>query len=225
MAFLLDKVVPWGRTQEEYVKMFSLTASDLHKNIASFGDGPATFNYQQSINGQKVTSFDLIYQLTREQIESKIYKTKDIVMEQMRQNKNNYTWFHFKDESDLEQCRMGAMRLFLNDFDKGKQEGRYVYHILPNKTDYTDDSFDIGLSSHFLLMYTNLGYEFHVKTIDEMLRICKEIRITPIVDLDGEPTELAEQIITYYKKSYDVQIILTDYLFVKNSNQMLRIRK
>jgi len=25
MAFLLEKVVPWGRTMEEYVKMFSLS--------------------------------------------------------------------------------------------------------------------------------------------------------------------------------------------------------
>jgi hypothetical protein len=225
MAFLLDNVVPWGRTQEEYINMFSLSESDLRKNIASFGDGPASFNYQQTVKGQRVTSFDLIYQFTTEQIELQIYKTKDIVMEQMRQNKNNYVWSHFKDESDLEQFRMYAMRLFLDDFDKGKREGRYVYHTLPDKTDYTDDSFDIGFSSHFLLMYTNLGYDFHIKAIDEMLRICKEIRITPIVDLDGESSELTKQIITHYKKSYDVRTTTTDYLFLKNSNQMLHIKK
>jgi hypothetical protein len=225
MAFLLDKVVPWGRNREEYVKMFSLTEEDLHKNIASFGDGPGSFNYQQSVNGQWVTSFDLIYQFTKEQIESQIDKTKETVMEQMRQNKDNYLWTDFKDLSDLEQCRMSAMRVFLDDFDKGKREGRYVYHNLPNKTEYADDSFDLGLSSHFLLMYTNLGYEFHIQAIDEMLRICKEIRITPVVDLDGKPTELTVQIVNHYNKLYDVQIITTDYLFLKNSNRMLRIKK
>jgi len=31
----------------------------------------------------------------------------------------------------------------------------------------------------------------------EMLRICKEIRITPIVDLDGNPSELTMNIVEY----------------------------
>lgn len=32
--------------------------------------------------------------------------------------------------------------------------------VLKNK--YDADLFDIGLSSHFLLMYTVLGYDFHI---------------------------------------------------------------
>jgi len=44
MAFLLDNVVPWGRTRDEYLKMFSLSENNLSKKIASFGDGPASFS-------------------------------------------------------------------------------------------------------------------------------------------------------------------------------------
>jgi len=225
MAFLLDEVVPWGRTLEEYVKMFSLSEMDLNKKVASFGDGPASFNYESTVNGHDVISFDIIYQFTKEQIESQIYKTKDIVMRQMKQNMQNYIWSDIIDLADLEETRMGAMRLFLNDFDKGINDGRYIYHELPNKTDYADNAFDIGLSSHFLLMYTGLGYDFHIQSIDEMLRICKEIRITPIVDLDGKPSELAEQIIKHYKKTHDIQIVKTSYIFLNNGNQMLCIKK
>jgi len=58
MAFLLDKVVPWGRTRNEYITMFSLTETDLNKKIAGFGDGPASFNYEATIAGNDVTSFD-----------------------------------------------------------------------------------------------------------------------------------------------------------------------
>jgi len=223
MAFLLDKVVPWGRTQKEYIKMFSLAETDLCKRIASFGDGPASFNYESTIAGHDVISFDIIYQFTKAQIEAQIDKTKDIVMQQTQQNMNHYIWSDITDLAHLEKLRMGAMRLFLNDFDKGKSDGRYIYHELPNKTNYADNSFDIGLSSHFLLMYTSLGLDFHIQAIDEMLRICKEIRITPIVDLDGKPSELTDQIIAYYQKPYNVQIIETSYVFLKNGNQMLCI--
>lgn len=225
MAFLLEKVVPWGRTMEEYIKMFSLSETDLCKKIASFGDGPASFNYESTVAGHDVISIDIIYQFTKEQIESQIYKTKDIVMQQMHQNMQNYIWSDIKNLVDLEETRMGAMRLFLNDFNDGKRDGRYVYHELPNRTVYDDDTFDIGLSSHFLLMYSGLGYDFHIRSIDEMLRICKEVRITPIVDLDGNPTKLTEQIIEHYKKTHQVEIVGTSYIFLKNGNQMLCVRK
>lgn len=43
MSFELSKVVPWGRTLEEYKTMFSLTDDDLKKSIASFGDGTCKF--------------------------------------------------------------------------------------------------------------------------------------------------------------------------------------
>jgi hypothetical protein len=43
VAFTLDKVVPWGRSFDEYVRMFDLTPADLGKRILGCGDGPASF--------------------------------------------------------------------------------------------------------------------------------------------------------------------------------------
>ena len=65
---------------------------------------------------------------------------------------------------------------------------------------YSDKAFDLGLSSHFLLMYTMLGYDFHINAISEMLRVCKEIRIIPVVDLDANKTELISSVISYFKE-------------------------
>lgn len=36
---------------------------------------------------------------------------------------------------------MSAMNKFLSDYEKGKAEGRYVFHELPNKLPYEADSF------------------------------------------------------------------------------------
>lgn len=40
----LDKVVPFGRSLDEYIKMFHLSSEDLPQRILGVGDGPASFN-------------------------------------------------------------------------------------------------------------------------------------------------------------------------------------
>lgn len=225
MAFRLDSVVPWGRNMDEYRLMFRLSDDDMSKRFAGFGDGPACFNYEMTEKKANVVSFDLIYQFPKEDIEKRIEEVRITVMQQMRENMGNYVWKNIKNLDELENIRMSAMKKFLSDYEKGKAEGRYIYHELPNKLPYESDYFDIGLSSHFLLMYSTLGYNFHIASMTEMLRVCKEIRIFPIVDLDAKGTDLAKNVIDYFKKDYEVEIVKTDYEFQKGDNKLLIIRK
>jgi hypothetical protein len=44
MVVKLDKVIPFGRSLDEYTKIFSLSKSDLNRKILGVGDGPASFN-------------------------------------------------------------------------------------------------------------------------------------------------------------------------------------
>lgn len=225
MAFRLDSVVPWGRNMEEYKLMFKLDDNDMSKKFAGFGDGPACFNCEMTEKNGNVTSFDLIYQFSKEDIKKRIEEVRVTVMQQMRENMDNYIWKNIKNLNELENTRMSAMNKFLSDYEKGKTEGRYVFHELPNKLPYEEDYFDIGLSSHFLLMYTALGYDFHITSMIEMLRVCKEIRIFPIVDLDANKTDLIKNVIDYFKKEYKVKIVETEYEFQKGDNKLLVIRK
>jgi len=224
MAYLLENVVPWGRNFNEYKKMFQLTDEDLLNKIIGFGDGPASFNCEASKLGYKVTSLDPIYQFSGENIGKRIIEIKDIVIEQTKNNANNYVWTELKNLDELERVRMSAMKTFLDDYEKGKSENRYIYHELPQKTPFDDQTFDLGLSSHFLLMYTSLGYDFHIKSINEMLRLCKEIRIFPIVDLDAKESKITNKVIEYFKNNYIVNIISTSYEFQKGGNLMLSIK-
>ena len=68
MAFILDSVVPWGRSFEEYVRMFDLTEDELGLSILSCGDGPASFNCRMYAQGRRVVSCDPIYQFSAEQL-------------------------------------------------------------------------------------------------------------------------------------------------------------
>lgn len=225
MAFRLESVVPWGRNIDEYRLMFQLNDNDMLKVIAGFGDGPASFNYEATKQGYTVTSFDPIYQFTKEELEKRIEEVRVTVMQQAKENRNNYMWTKIKSLEELETVRMSAMKLFLEDYEQGKVEKRYIFHELPNKLAFEDNTFDIGLSSHFLLMYTVLGYDFHVQAITEMLRVSKEVRIFPIVDLDANKTDLVKNVINYFENLYHVEIRKTDYEFQKGDNKLLIIKK
>ena len=225
MAFKLDSVVPWGRNMEEYKLMFCLNDSDMSKKIAGFGDGPACFNCEMTERNGDVTSFDVIYQFSKSEIERRIEEVRVTVMQQMRENMDNYVWKNIKSLDELENVRMSAMRKFLSDYEKGRAQGRYIFHELPNRLPYGENCFDIGLSSHFLLMYTSLGYDFHIASMTEMLRVCREIRIFPIVDLDANKTEMIKSVIEYFQRDYEVGIVTTEYEFQKGDNKLLIIRK
>ncbi len=225
MAFELKNVVPWGRTLGEYKKMFRLTENDLNKQIISFGDGPASFNFEMQESYTPVASIDPIYQFSKKDIEKRIEETKETVMNQMKENQDNFIWSSIKNVEELEEIRMQAMSDFLADFDLGKKQSRYIYHELPGKTIFEEQTFDIGLSSHFLILYSKLGLDFHIDSISEMLRICKEVRIFPLLNLNAEKSEVLEGIIEAFGNEFKVSVEKVEYEFQKGGNEMLRIKR
>jgi hypothetical protein len=44
--FTLDRIVPWGRSFDEYQHMFALSDVDLRSRILGCADGPAAFNVE-----------------------------------------------------------------------------------------------------------------------------------------------------------------------------------
>ena len=46
MSFHLRDVVPWGRSYDEYVRMFALSEADLASKMLGCADGPASFNVE-----------------------------------------------------------------------------------------------------------------------------------------------------------------------------------
>jgi hypothetical protein len=225
MAFELRYTVPWGRNLDEYKSMFSLTIPEMDKYILSFGDGPASFNAEMTNHKKRVVSIDPIYQFSEKELRQRIDETKDIVIKQTRNNPENFIWTKIRSIRELERIRMSAMDAFLQDFEIGKSQGRYISHEMPNRTEFEDMSFDLGLSSHFLILYSQLGLDFHIVSMTEMLRICKEIRIFPILNLNAVKSELLEDLIRHFEMDYQVNIETVDYEFQKNGNEMLKIKR
>jgi len=222
----LENIVPWGRNLEEYQKMFLLSASNLKSKILGCGDGPSSFNQELNIKGINHISVDPIYQFSKEEIQQRIEDTSIIVSEQLRLNRADFIWNDIKDVDELVKIRLSAMNTFLQDFEKGKQEGRYIYEELP-KLSFEKNSFDLVLSSHFLFLYSdNFDLEFHKKSILQMCEVSKdEVRIFPIVDLKNKKSKHLEPMIKILnEKGYETQIVKTSYEFQKGANKMLKIK-
>lgn len=223
MAFELSSTVPWGRNLNEYRSMFSLSDEDLNKRIVSFGDGPASFNAEMTQLRKNVLSIDPIYRFSAAELRQRIMETKDVVIEQTKNNLQKFVWTKIKTIEELEEIRLAAMGHFLEDFEKGKREFRYLNHEMPARTPFEDASFDLGLSSHFLLLYTQLGLDFHLATLTEMLRLCKQVRVFPILNLNAEQSELLADLMKHLGSAFTIEIVKVDYEFQKNGNQMLKL--
>jgi hypothetical protein len=165
MGFKLEKIVPWGRSYDEYVSMFSLTEADLGLRILGCGDGPAAFNSTLTKRGGNIISVDPIYAFDTEQIRTRISETYETVMTQTRKNKNDFVWESIPSIEQLGSRRMSAMEVFLVDFATGRHEDRYISGKLPSLP-FKSGKFDIALSSHFLFLYSaHLSAEFHLEAL------------------------------------------------------------
>lgn len=225
MGFTLDKVVPWGRSFDEYVRMFHLSAADLQLCILGCGDGPAEFNSELSRAGGRVVSFDPIYVFNTAQIQSRVSETYQAVMSQIRLNQADYLWETIRSVEDLGKIRMSAMDGFLSDFETGKLEGRYIAGELPFLP-FENQSFDLALSSHFLFLYSeHLTAEFHLQSLREMLRVANEVRVFPVLTLDGKLSQYLDFVSAYLKEDgYCAELKSVPYEFQRGGNQMLVIK-
>ncbi|WP_415878216.1 SAM-dependent methyltransferase [Methylomonas sp. TEB] len=225
MAFTLDKVVPWGRSYAEYVSMFSLSEADLGRHILGCGDGPAGFNAELTQCGGHIVSVDPVYMFDVEQIKSRIAETYETVMAQTLENQRDFIWDVIPSIEALGEIRMTAMDTFLADFELGKQQGRYLAGELP-ALPFEDRQFDMALSSHFLFLYSaHLSAEFHLQAVQEMLRVAREVRIFPLLALDGAISPYLSQVCEEFTgRGFDVQIVKVNYEFQRGGNQMLVIK-
>jgi hypothetical protein len=223
--FTLDQVVPWGRSFDEYRRMFALSDVDLQGRILGCADGPASFNAEATRQGARVVSADPLYQFSASDIHQRIGLTRRRILEQTRQNANEFLWDTIRSVEQLEALRMSAMQCFLSDFEEGKRTGRYLAAELPSLP-FRDGAFDLALCSHFLFLYTEqLTTEFHRAAVTELGRVAQEVRVFPLLALGGRPSSHVDQVVDHLRlagRSATVEPV--PYEFQRGGDRMLRVR-
>jgi len=226
MAFSLEKIVPWGRSFEEYCRMFKLTEDDLNSIILGCGDGPASFNASMKKLGRRMISVDPLYQFSAAQINQRIEATASTVIKQLHDSREDYLWDDLGSPDNLGRVRMAAMKEFLTDYARDDASGNYVAGELP-RLPFADNSFDLALCSHLLFLYADhLSFEFHCQAIVELCRVAREVRIFPLADLAGRPSchlpAVLEWLPTWKLSSHLEQV---PYEFQRGANQMLVVTR
>ena len=226
MSLKLKNVVPLGRSFDEYRLMFNLSKQDLGKRIIGVGDGPASFNAEMQEMGKSVISVDPLYMFTAKDIKRKFDKVIDNIIDQVRNTPGDWTWTYHMSPDDLKEHRTQSLIKFNSDFEQGKKEGRYLRGELP-ALEFQDNSFDVALCSHFLFLYSeHYDYNFHKASVYEMLRVSRDVRIFPLLDLMLNRSPYIEPLTQELERDgYIVNIRKVPYEIQRGGNEMMWITK
>ncbi|MEQ8971257.1 MAG: SAM-dependent methyltransferase [Coleofasciculus sp. C1-SOL-03] len=224
MAFKLETVIPWGRSLDEYVRMFDLQPDELKFTLLDCAGGPASFNAEMTRQGYTVISCDPIYQFPAKEIKRRIQEVYPTVIDGVTANRDNYVWQTIESPEALGQIRLSAMEQFVDDLSMGIEQGRYINAALPILP-FTMNQFNLAVCSHFLFSYSDLlSLEFHLNSIRELCRVADQVRIFPLVDISGEISpHLSPVIREFNNQGYNLEIKQVAYEFQKGGNQMLQV--
>jgi SAM-dependent methyltransferase len=225
MAMVLDQVVPFGRSFDEYRQMFSLTPADLSGRILGVGDGPASFNAEATEQGYQVISVDPVYCFTGQEIQARFDAVVEKIIHQIRATPTDWVWGYHASPDALKANRIKALQQFLRDYELGKTQGRYVIGELPHLP-FPGQQFSLALCSHLLFLYSDLlDSSFHVQAIQDMLRVAPEVRIFPLLTLGLQPSPHLDAVLTALRDlGYHATVSQVAYELQKGGNQMLVVR-
>jgi hypothetical protein len=220
----INDTYPWGRSLKEYQAMFSLSDQDMGQRIVSCADGPASFNAEMTGLGHRVTSVDPLYHFSPDEIRARIDATCSVMIDLARTSAHRFCWNEVASPDDMGKRRMLAMARFLDDYATARGTGRYLPGSLPHLA-FESGSFDLALCSHFLFLYShNFDFDFHLHSIHEMLRVAREVRIFPLLDMDGWKSAHLEPLMNQLDHfKIQARIERVDYEFQLGGNEMLRI--
>ncbi|HEX8523938.1 MAG TPA: hypothetical protein VF669_16920 [Tepidisphaeraceae bacterium] len=223
-SITINDTYPWGRNLEEYKSMFSLSRQDLGRRVLACADGPASFNAEMTRLGNSVMSIDPLYEFTAKEIRQRIDATYVELVAAARTNEHRFCWGPIPSPEALGQRRMAAMEVFLEDYEAGRAQGRYQAQSLP-RVSFATAQFDLALCSHFLFLYSHrFDLNFHFQSVLEMLRVAREVRIFPLLDMDGWKSAHLEPLLARLDAlGLNASVDRVDYEFQLGGNEMLRI--
>lgn len=222
--FYIDKIAFIGRSYDEYMKMFDLDLNYLmNKKILDCAAGASSFTSEISNMGLNGIATDILYDNETDVLEKKFKNDLLKVLKAFSGVDDLYVWDYFKTPNKLRNHRIYTYQTFMNHYRKEKHS-KYIKSELP-KLPFKNSEFSLVLSSHFLFLYDDrLSYEFHKDSIQEMIRISKEIRIFPLVGFDGMKSSFVDKIIQFcFYNGAKVQILKVPYEFMRGGNEMMKI--
>ncbi len=213
-----------GYTLDEYCHMFDLKKDDLKLKILDCAAGPASVNAELTQQGGEVISCDPLYELPCDLIKERINSHYAGLAQSLAHYQAKFNWDRYPTIDSYINLHHKAIEQFYQDYPQGITAQRYQRCLLP-QLPFADFEFDLCLCSHFLFAkHYDHSQQFIVTSILEMCRVAHEARIFPLLDPQGEVTDLAGPVaVALQQQGYGVEIRQVPYEFQKGGNAMLRV--
>lgn len=217
------KVPPWGRNAAEYEAFFDLGDVGPSARVLDCGSGPASFTAEWSARGRFVVAADPVYRRRGHDIAADFEAVAGRMLEGTRQAYDRFVWDHYKSPEALVEERRNSLRKFVTDFDDQKRAGRYVAARLP-ELPFPTNCFDLVLCAHMLFLYSEeFTLEMHVASLKEMLRVGREVRVFPLLDMQGRRSDHLDAVMQALSTSAKVEIVRVPFEFRRGDSWMLRV--
>jgi SAM-dependent methyltransferase len=216
-------IVPWGRTAIEYEAFFGLTDVLQSARVLDCGAGPASFCAEWTRKGRRVVAADPIYARPAQEIGVGFEHTADQMLEGMRRARERFHWAEYGSPERVVEVRRTALKDFLEDLTEGRAAGRYVAAGLPDLP-FASGTFDLVLCSHLLFLYSDeLSLDAHVSALTEMLRVGREVRVFPLLDMSGGLSNHLARCVSDLGHVADAEIIEVPYQFRIDDTRMVKL--
>ena len=220
----MERTVLWGHHLEEYRDMFDLQESSFSMRFLEFQCGPSAFQYDLRGRSAHLVSYDDWFCLDKKAISGQIEESFETRLVQISAQPQSFNFSRYGGLEALVAYRREGVAHFLQDYDLGHAEGRY----LPAATKtlaFEPFFFDYALSAHhFFSSIVPQTVEYHLTLLKELARVAKEVRIFPLVDANGVPSPLLGPVIlALQQQHFGVEVREVSYQVQPKGNAMLRL--
>jgi SAM-dependent methyltransferase len=220
----LPSVAFFGRTFDEYFHCFGLDGPSLNgRRVLDVAAGPSSFTAEAHARGLPAVAVDPLYGLSADALAAHVQIDYARMTREMRRREEQFRFSYFPSLAAAEASRRAAARRFLDDYEAGFVQNRYVGARLP-RLPFADRSFDLVLCAHLLFTYArHFDYAFHLAACRELVRVSAgEVRLHPICGLDSRPyPELPRLQADLGGEGIAARIVPVDYEFFAGSGSTL----
>ncbi|HET7580501.1 MAG TPA: class I SAM-dependent methyltransferase [Bacillales bacterium] len=217
------------RSFQEYLDMFELKEEDFQGPVLDVAAGASSFTRTLNEKGYAAIAVDPLYQHSPEALKELGIKEIEESTRKLDEVSHLYHWEYYQSPENHSGNRKWTLPLFIEDFNRDSHRERYVAGSLPSLP-FASETFSLILCNHFLFLYEEqFNLDFHVAAIQELLRVCQkggEVRIYPLVGFDGKRyVQLNDLQKRLEHQGVDVSYENTDFRFLKEATQILKLRK
>ena len=224
--FGLSGVTPRGRRAFEYEAFFDLSADTLSGTVLDCGAGPSSFSAEMTQRGVKAMALDPIYGSAVSTLRADLARAEERIRVAFAAEHDRFVWDFYGDTERLLTTRRQAAETFFSDFPLGQPLGRYICGELP-ELPFGTSRFDLALCSHLLFLYDHeLDLKFHLEALSEMTRVAAEVRVFPLISLDGTPSRFVPEARSFLEQlGLEVSLEPVSFEFQRGANRMFRARR